>query len=328
MPPAAAARRLPFVAVSLLAVSLLGGCAQGPLSTQTARIGADDGTDSCRANLVALDSTGNYFGADILKGAALGAIAGGISGALIGGDLKGALIGAGAGGLIGGAAGYWSGLQQQSQDQAVLRAQVRDDLQRENAQIDQTQRAFDALMDCRFRQAQTIQAAYRARQIDRPAALAQMAQVKQRAERDLGVARQINGQIAGRAEQYEVAADNLDPGTKAAIAARPTSRPAVVQRPAALKLRPDTAAPEVGQLQARQSVTVGATRGNYALVETPGGTRGYAPLEAFQGVRAAPAIAGGEVRTLAGSNAARRDDFATSVAVTEKAVSDGFELAG
>jgi hypothetical protein len=314
----------------LLSASLLTGCAQGPLSTQSARIGNDDGSDRCRANLVALDSTGNYFGEDILKCAAIGAAAGGLAGGIFGRDLKGVLIGAGTGALLGGAAGYWSALQKQSQDQAVLRTQVRGDLERENAQIDRTQIAFDALTDCRFREAQMIQADYKAKRIDRPTAVALMAQVKQRAERDLAVAKQINAQIAGRAEQYEVAAENLEPGTKAAIAARPTTRPAVVQRTVALKLRPDPSAPDVGQLEAKQSVKVGATRSGFALVETPTGSRGYAPADAFQGGRAAApvAVAGGDVRTLAGSNAALRDDFAQRVAVTEQAVGSGFELAG
>ena len=39
-----------------------------------------------------------------------------------------------------------------------------------------------------------------------------------------------------------------------------------------------------------------------------------------------PVATSGDVRTLAGSNAARRDDFAQSVAVTEKAEASGFEL--
>ena len=122
--------------MSLLAiVGLLAGCAQGPLSTQESRIGPDDGTDPCRAQLVALDSTGNFFGADILKGAVIGAA----TGALIGQDWKGVLIGAAAGTAVGAAGGYWVALQQQSNDQGVLATQVRGDLTRENEQIGRTQ---------------------------------------------------------------------------------------------------------------------------------------------------------------------------------------------
>jgi hypothetical protein len=317
----------------VVSASLLGGCAQGALSTQSSRIGSDDGSDSCRRNLVALDSMGDYFGADILKGAAIGAAAGGLSGALFGGNLKGALIGAGAGALLGGTVGYWSALQQQSQDQAVLSAQVRGDIERENSQIDRTQAAFDALMDCRFRQAQLIQSDYLAHRIDRPTAVAQMARVKQMAENDLQVARRINGEIASRGGQFEVAADNLQPvaGTSAATAkpGAPATRTVVVRRAAPLKLHPDPTAPDVGMLQPRDTVQVGSTRSGFAVVQTKTGTRGYAAVDTFQG--AAPPTtqpASGDIRTLAGSNASRRDDFAQSVAVTEHAVSSGFELVG
>jgi hypothetical protein len=52
--------------VSVVAITgLLCSCAPGSMSTQSQRIGSDDGTDSCRTQLVALDSTGNFFGADI-----------------------------------------------------------------------------------------------------------------------------------------------------------------------------------------------------------------------------------------------------------------------
>jgi hypothetical protein len=41
-----------------------------------------------------------------------------------------------------------------------------------------------------------------------------------------------------------------------------------------------------------------------------------------------PTTSSVQVATLAGSNAARRDDFAQSVAVSQKAVASGFEVAG
>jgi hypothetical protein len=323
----------------LATACLLAGCAQGPFSTQESRIGPDDGTDSCRPQLVALDSTGNFFGPDILKGAAIGAVTGATAGALFGQDLKGVLIGAAAGTAIGAASGYWVALQQQSSDQSVLFTQVQGDLERENAQIDRTQLAFDQLSECRFRQADAIRADYRAGRIDRPGALARMATVKARAQRDLALARQINNQIANRGQQFDVAADNLSPGTTAAVARQaPPSRQTTVRQATQLKLRPDPSAPDLAQLQPRQPVTVSPGSGGYALVQTASGDRGYAPASALQGGagRSSSAIssvgAGGtdaaEVRTLDGSNAARRDSFADSVAVTEHATSTGFELAG
>ncbi len=139
------------------------------MSTQSQRIGPDDGTDSCRPQLVALDSTGNFFGADILQGAAVGAGAGALAGGLIGGLATGNWRGA----AFGAARrryhrrrhwrqhAYWNALQQQQMDQASLYSHVSLDLEHENTQIDKTQLAFDALVDCRYRQAQAINADYR-----------------------------------------------------------------------------------------------------------------------------------------------------------------------
>ena len=78
-----------------------------------------------------------------------------------------------------------------------------------------------------------------------------------------------------------------------------------------------------------------SSRNGYALVQTASGQQGYVSASDLQGtggrrslsVSATPTAASTDVRTLAGSNAARRDDFAASVAVTEKAQATGFELA-
>ncbi|MCO6419005.1 hypothetical protein JYK14_23010, partial [Siccirubricoccus sp. KC 17139] len=84
------ARRLVALVTS---TALLAGC----VTTREGRIGADDGTDSCRPQVVALDSTGNFFAEDILRGAAIGAVGGAALGAIAGGDWRSALIGAAAG---------------------------------------------------------------------------------------------------------------------------------------------------------------------------------------------------------------------------------------
>jgi hypothetical protein len=333
--------------VTVVAVSgLLCGCAPGAMTTQSQRIGPDDGTDSCRPQLVALDSTGNFFGAAILQGAAIGAGTGALAGGLIGGlatgNWRGAAFGALAGGVTGGVVGgttaYWSALQQQRMDQASLYSRVSLDLERENAQIDKTQLAFDALVDCRYRQAQAINADYAARRIDRATAEAAMAVVRQRAARDLQVAKLVNQQIQDRGQQFGVAAGNIDPAAGAAIAAAQVPpQPAVVRTAAVVKLRPDPGAPSIAQLQPREQVTVTSGRNGYALVQTASGQQGYVSATDLQGaggrrsISLAPAAAAAtssDVRTLAGSNAARRDDFAQSVAVTEKAQASGFELAG
>ena len=73
----------------------------------------------------------------------------------------------------------------------------------------------------------------------------------------------------------------------------------------------------------------------FALVETSSGLRGYAPIGAFPEARGlgsrpvVPAVANeGDVRSLAASNVARRDNFAESVGNAERlAAGQGFELA-
>ena len=238
--------------VLVTALAVLNGCAaNGGLNTQSSRIGADDGSDSCRRQLVALDSTGDFYGEDILKGAVIGGLLGAASGALIGGDARGAAIGAAAGVAAGAAAGYWTAVRQQQHDQAGMFNQVQGDLSRENAQIDRTQLAFDQLMDCRFAQSRQINASYTQHQIDRATAVAQMAVVRQRAQRDLAYAKQLDAKIAQRGQQFDVAADNVAPApssTPAFVSAQSVpSKPATLRRAGSLKLRPDPAAPEIGR---------------------------------------------------------------------------------
>lgn len=313
---------------------MLSGC----VTTQSGRIGADDGTDSCRRQLVALDSTGNFFAEDIIKGAVVGAVAGGLLGGLASGNWRGAAIGAAAGAVAGAATGYWSAVQQQQRDQAAMYTQVKGDLSRENAQLDRTQAAFDQLTDCRFGQARQVRADLTAGRISRDQAQAQMNLIRQRYDRDLTLARTINGQIGGRQDQFAEAANNLSPGTKDAIdRAKPAPRRVVLASATALKVAPGGGSGDLTQLSARQSVTVKNQRDGYALVETADGQQGFVPVSAIQGgARSIPtanvstAGAGGaeqgEVRTLAATNAAKRDNFNDSLAVAERASATGFDL--
>jgi hypothetical protein len=224
-------------------------------------------------------------------------------------------------------------------DQASLYSRVSLDLERENVQIDKTQLAFDQLVDCRYRQAQAINTDYASRRIDRATAEAAMGLVRQHAAKDLQLAQLINQQIQDRGQQFGVATSNIDPSAAAAIAAntQATQQQAVVRTTARVKLRPDPGAPDIAQLQPLEQVTVSPGRNGYALVETPSGARGYVSASDLQGAggrrsisvaTVTPGASSSDVRTLAGSNAARRDDFAQSVAVTQKAEATGFELAG
>ncbi len=366
--------RAPLAAV-LVVVPMLSGCAaSGPQAfTQSGRVGPDDGSDACHAQAVALDETGDFFGQDILQGAAMGAVGGAILGGLAGGNLKSALIGAAAGGAVGAAGGYWEALQQQSQNTEQLESTVEGNLSAENAHIDKTQIAFNNDMDCRFEQAAQIKAAYKAGTITEDQAAAELSAQKTLAQRDLQLAQTINGQIQSRGAQFDTAADNLD-GASAPPAASVAalSKPAVMRHDEPLLLRPDANAPVVGSVTRREDVTVTGVSGDYALVQTADGTSGYAPLydvreahtyrailvppseqipapepeatastssdanAAYVPPSASSAPATGAsapppsttaVKQLDGSNAASRDAFAQNVAVSQSAVSNGFQLA-
>jgi hypothetical protein len=246
------------------------------------------------------------------------------------------LAGGVTGGVIGGTNAYWSALQQQQMDQAALYYRVSSDLARENEAIDKTQLAFDQLEDCRFRQAADINAAYAAHRIDRAAAEAAMAQVRQRVSKDLALAKLINQQIQGRGQQFAVATGNIDASAAAAMASQPQVQQVTVRSLTPMVMQPSPTAPAIGQLQPREQVTARPARNGYALVETSSGQQGYVSASSLRTATgrsvsvasAAPTGAASDVRTLAGSNAARRDDFAQSVSVMEKAQATGFELTG
>ncbi|MGG5812353.1 hypothetical protein [Falsiroseomonas sp. CW058] len=325
----------------LTAAAMLAGC----VTTREGRIGADDGSDPCRAQLVALDSTGNFFAEDILRGAAIGAVGGAALGALVaaaaGGRGRnvaaGAAIGAVGGGLVGGGAGYLSARQQQATDQAALGQAVAGDLAAENAQLDRTQIAFNQLMDCRFGTAQRIREDVRAGRLARPQAEARLANIRAATQRDLQLAQTINQQIGRRGAEFDTAIDTVAPGVKQQVqAGAAVGRTVPVQTRAAvpLKLRPDAASPEVAQLPPRERVTIRPAAAGNVLVETASGLRGYAPASAFPEARALPsppdpaAASDGDVRSLAASNIARRDNFSESVSNAQQlAEGRGFELA-
>jgi hypothetical protein len=222
-------------AMLLLTVAALAlpGC-----TTQNERIGADDGSDRCRPQRVALDSTGNFFAEDMIKGAAMGAVGGALIGALTGGGnaARNALIGGAVGAAAGAAGGYWASLQQQNKDQASLLISISGDLARENDQIDKTQFAFAQLNDCRRDEANRVRADLAAGRLTRPQAEQAMAGVKARAAEDLRIARQINAKLEERGANFQFANDQINPPAPAPVA---TASASAAPRPA-----PQQAAPQ------------------------------------------------------------------------------------
>lgn len=318
------------------ALVLLVGCA-----SRADRIGADDGLDGCRPQLIALDSTGNYYGEDMLRGAAIGAATGGVLGGLVGLAARGrgrdVAIGAGvgllAGGAIGAAGGYYAARQRQAQDQANLSAAIGGDLATENAQIDRTQFAFNHLVDCRLLAAEAIRQDVRSGRIAAQTGQLMMGELRRRAQRDITIARQINEKIGTRGAEFDTAIEAVSPGVKQEAAARAAvpATPVRTRAPVPLRIRPEPNAPEVGRVAANEPVTVKPAPGNFALVETAGGIRGYAPAASFPLRLPATTTVNagsGSFRELAASNIARRDNFSASVTDAEKATQgQGFELA-
>ena len=204
---------------------------------------------------------------------------------------------------------------------------------------DRTQVAFNQLMDCRFGTAQRIRADLRTGRITRPQAEAQLAALRTRTQSDIQLAQAINGQITSRGDQFDTAIENVAPGTKQQVlAGARVSRPVPTQARATvpLKLRPDPSAPDVAQISPSEQVTLQRASGGFALVETSSGVRGYAPVSAFPEARSLPqapnlqnaSASTGDVRSLAATNIARRDNFTESVSNAERlAQGQGFELA-
>jgi hypothetical protein len=326
---------------SITAAAMLAGC-----STQVGRIGVDDGRDACRAYVVQLDSTGDFYGEDILRGAAIGAGTGAIAGGLLaaatgrrGSDiLAGAAIGAVAGGVIGGTAGYIQARQRQAQDQGALVQAVGGDIRNENRQLEATQLAFNQLVDCRVNTANRIRADVRGGRVSRDQGLALMSYQRDLMRRDVALAQTINQKIGTRGGEFDTAIETISPGTKGTVQARRTvaPRPTTARVSAPIRIRPEGGSAQVGQLAPNERVTVRPAEGNFAQVETASGVVGYVPASAVgvRGLGSPTAGVGGrgqegEFRQLAATNIARRDNFSESVQNADRlAQGQGFELAG
>lgn len=324
---------------SITAAIMLAGC-----STQMGRIGADDGRDACRAYVVQLDSTGDFYGEDILRGAAIGAGTGALAGGILaaatgrrGSDiLAGAAIGALAGGVIGGTAGYIQARQRQSQNQGALVQAVGGDLANENRQLDATQLAFNQLVDCRVNAANQVRAGVRAGRMSRDQGMALMTYQRDLMRRDVALAQTINTKIGTRGGEFDSAIETISPGVKGQVQARRAVRatPTTARVSAPIRIRPDAGAAEIGQLSRNETVTVSPAQGNFARVETSSGVVGYVPASSVgvRGLGSPEAGVGGrgqdgEFRQLAASNIARRDNFSESVATADRlAQGQGFEL--
>lgn len=318
-------------------VAMLASC--GP---NMGALGVDDGSDPCRRQLETLNSTGNFFAQNIIAGAAVGAVAGAglaaLGSALFGGSgrdvTRAAVIGGVGGAVIGGIGGYWAERQRQARNDAVLAQNaVASDLAKENQELDRTRLAFNQLMDCRYAERNRIIADYRGGRMTLPQANAQLANLRGKVQNDIAVAQRINQNVGRRGAEFDVAIQSVAPDARQA-SGRPPARNYTTAQPLVLRSSPTANAPEVAQVAARQAVTVRPADGQFALVETADGQRGYVPA-ASVGTRGlangAPAAAGrgGEVRQLAATNIYSRESFSESIENAQRmaAAPSGFQIA-
>jgi hypothetical protein len=327
------------LAPALAAALFVTACAGG--GGGAGGLGADDGTDACRAQAAELDRSGAIFAVPIVAGGVAVIGTGGVLGTrpgVVGGLVWAATSAAAA---VTAVAYVDQRRREAAGNEAALATAVGNDIERENASLAQTQAALDSVTECRLRQARQVQEAARAGQIQREQAAAQLAALRAQAERDLALSRTIELRIATRAA-------DLDAGVAAVPAARPAPppRPAVTVRPAApvpLQTAPVAAAPAApaAAVAPRQEVVVTPARNpDFVAVSTPAGQPlGFAPVTVFsippaqtRAISAAamappPADATGRLRTLASTNIVRRDNFREAVGDLQRVVSaGGFEL--
>lgn len=240
------------VSVMVLAL-VLPGC----VTTREDRIGVNDGSDACYQYRVALDSTGDFYAEDMLKGALVGAVAGAATGALARGDVTGALVGAAAGAALGSLGGYWNSKMKQGREQAVLG--VLSDLDAENQNLGKTQRALDQLVNCRRAEIARVKGDFKAKRITRNDAELRLATIRSQLEKDHEIANKINANVVKRRDEFVNAADNISPGSAAQIRAG-----AVAAKPANGKKKPAKQQPQAND---QASVVLARTTSAYETCE-------------------------------------------------------------
>lgn len=193
------------IAVVCASTLLLSSC----VTTQSGRIGTNDGSDVCRPYLEAMDATGDYFAEDMLKGAALGALTGALIGGLTTQDAKGAAIGAVAGAAAGGAGGYFIKKRQQDTDKRILYTSIRDDLDRDLAKGNEAVLSIKKLSDCRTDALAAVARDYKAGKIDTAQAKQRWRTLLDQRKRDVDLAEAMSKEMLTRAKEFENAATQL-----------------------------------------------------------------------------------------------------------------------
>lgn len=302
------ALRATVVGASILS---LAACS-GARNIQSALPGGylSDKSDACYSQRLALDNTGDTFETDLLEnvvgGAVAGAVLGAITGAITGNNIgQSAAIGAAAGAVTGLAATYLNDLYERNNGNgvAVVQASI-SDVRRSNQQIDSLLAAFDALRDCRRREAQAVRDALAAGTIDEGTAQAEMGVIRAKYREDISHTRKIAENISKRTGEYasiynNVAFDNSQPG---------------------LQVQPPAPAPVAASRAAEPAAPKPARKPRVTVVEkAPPKSGSGAPV-----ITATPEVVT-EHREVTTSNVAKRDQIYDAIAVAE-ADNDEFAL--
>lgn len=194
-------------AAALIAQSVLvAGC----VNTQEARIGPNDGTDSCYDYRVKLDQTRTFYNDDLLQGllaVGAGAIVG-VGVAVLTGNTSVAskVTGAVIGGLAG---GFFNELvKTQGRENALNTAT--DGAVKERDNLKKTQAAMKELTDCRRKQVKEVRAEYKGKRISKSEGEARLAVIRNRMDRDYEIAQEINGNVQKRSDQFRVALNEVN----------------------------------------------------------------------------------------------------------------------
>jgi hypothetical protein len=284
----------------LVAASVpLGGCA-----TSGYQIAADDPCSAQRAELKGVEDS---YVQGAVAGALGGALGGALLGGLIGGNTKGALIGAGAGALAGGLGGYYFAKQNATSDRSTLVSSVYGDVATENAKLDRVTGAFRQVRECRLRNADEVKRAFATREIERPAAQAKLAKIRQLYSEDITVAEALGGKMNERGQEFQFASDEL-------LKQDPVAQQQVQQIHAAAPAPPPPPTPS------KRPPTPRATAPHPVPAAVP-------PQPRAEPAQAAPNTTAG-VATLTESNQVKRQAFSSDVQQAKAEAVTAFELEG
>lgn len=202
----------------IMSFCLLSGCSAIGVHT-------DDKSDICYTWRSQLRESEHYYAQSIAEGAAIGGLIGAGTGAIAaaigGGDIgTAALIGGVSGAFAGGVGGYYNAKQKDIADEQALAASVRNDILKENGEIDRTAVAFAKLRDCRFAAAEHIKSEFKAGRMPRDAAVKKLGELKQQFDEDIKIAQELGLKMGKRLTEFQDANNKIldkDPNARAML---------------------------------------------------------------------------------------------------------------